>query len=118
MERVGVVGVRWILARPLVGLGAVALDQLEEDGGDVVLAAGAVGRVDQAVRRAAEVGAEAADHLLDRGAVDEGRQAVAAEQHDVARLGLERERVDGDLRIGTERTRDHRALGMDLRLGR
>ena len=47
---------------------------------------------------------------------DHRRQPVGAEQEDVARLRLDRERVDVDVGIGAERARDHRALRMGLRL--
>ena len=40
------------------------------------------------------------------------RQAVGAEQEDVAGLGAEGHRVDLDLGLGAERAGDHRALRM------
>ena len=53
---------------------------------------------------------------LDRAGVDHRRQAVRAEQEDVAVAGLDGERVDVDVGLGPERARDHRALRVDRRL--
>ena len=47
--------------------------------------------------------------------VDHRRQPVGAEEEEVVGLGRHRERVDVDLRIRPQRTRDHRALRMGVR---
>ena len=62
---------------------AVAADR-EQDRGDVVVAAAVVRRLDQRVRGGVEVGAVAIEDLGDRVGVDHRREAVGAEQEDVA----------------------------------
>ena len=98
-----------------VGVGAVARD-LEEDDGDVVLAAALVRRPDECLRGRREVVAVALDLAQDRPVVDHRGEAVRAEQEQVAGLRLDGERVDVDVGVGAERTRDHRALGVGLGL--
>ena len=57
--------------------------------------------------------ARSATIAQDRRVVDHRRQAVGAEQEDVAVLRLDGEDVDVDVGIGSERARDHRALRVD-----
>ena len=71
-----------------------------------------------AFARFGQVAMVAHDDLLDRVAVDERRETVAADQEDVARLRLDGECVDVDVGIGAERACDHRALRMQFRLRR
>ena len=66
----------------------------------------------------AQVVAVPQHELGDALGVDHRRQAVGAEQEDVARLRRDRERVDVDVRVGAERARDHGALRVHLGLGR
>src|SRR5581483_7194615 len=58
----------------------VALGDLEQDGGDVVVAAAVVRLLDQRPRGRAQVVAVAREQRRDRLAVDHGREAVRAEQ--------------------------------------
>ena len=120
MERVLLVGVRLRRRhdrRDRLG-GAVRrrAGELEEHGGDVVLAALVVRRADQRARGRLEVAAVAHDDLRDRVAGDHRREPVRAEQEDVAGLSRDREDVHVDVRVGAERARDHRALRVHLGL--
>ncbi len=88
----------------------------EEDGGDVVLAAAIVRRLDQGPRGGRQIVPVAVEDPRDRIDVDHRGEAVGAEEEDVARPGLEGERVDVDARVGAERAGDHGPLGMHLGL--
>src|SRR5665811_1693199 len=82
---------------------------------DVVAPAGAVGLLDQRAHGLAQragVAQGGGDALL----ADHRRQAVGAEQEDVAGGGRGGLHVDVDLRFGPERTGDDRALRVLLRL--
>jgi hypothetical protein len=92
------------------------LDDLEEDDRDVVLAAAAIGRGDELLRGGVEVVAARFDDVEDLLVADHRSQPVGADQEEVAGVGLDRERVDVDVRVGSERARDHRALRVRLRL--
>ena len=94
---------------------ATGLDDVDDDGGDVVGAAVVVGRVDQGVRGAGRVdlaGEDGADVVL----ADHAGQAVGAQQHAVARDQLEGDHVDVDTGFDAERPRDHRAARIELGL--
>ena len=103
--------------RDRVLVGVLLLGELEEDDGDVVLAAAAVRRARRAPspRPRGRRGCSSTT-LEDRVVVDHRRQAVRAEQEEVARLGRRRERVDVDVRVGAEGARDHGALRVRLGL--
>ena len=90
------------------------LAQPEQDDRDVVLAAALVGGLDQGVGCVVERGRGTQDrgHLVVR---DHRRQAVRAQQEQVALAGAQRVGVDLDVRLGTEGARDDRALRMVLR---
>ena len=92
----------------------VSLDA-EEDDGDVVLAAAGVGRAHELSGGVVEGrrGGEDAEDVVVR---HHRREPVGAEEEEVARLGLDRGRVDVDLGIGAERARDHRALRVGVGL--
>ena len=60
--------------------------------------------------------ARAREEVADLLVVDHRRQPVGAEEEEVARLGLDRERVDVDLAVRAERARDHRALRVSVGL--
>ena len=81
----------------------------EEDDGDVVLAPSGVGCAHERSGGVVERGrgGQDAEDVVVR---HHRRQPVGAEEEEVARLGLDRERVDVDLRVGPERARDHGAL--------
>ena len=83
-------GERCVLARLLVRLGGrrggVVGDDLEQDRGDVVVAAAAVRRTDERLCGSVEVTAVREQHLLDRLARDHVGETVGAEEIDVARL--------------------------------
>ena len=94
----------------------LVVDDLEEDDGDVVLAASGVRRRDECVGRALGVTIGG----LDRGGHgvvgDHGREPVRADEEEIARCGLQRERVDLDGRLGSERPRYRGALRVALGL--
>ncbi len=83
--------------------------------GDVVAPAGVVGGVDERRGRLVERGRRAQD-LRHDGLADHRRQAVAAQQEDVAGARGEGVRVGLDDGLGPERARDDRALRMLLGL--
>ena len=85
---------------------------IEQHGRDVVVAAAIVRFLDQRACRCAEVVPVLRDTRRDRLDIDHRGEAVGAEQEEVADSGLKRERVDVDVGVGTERTRDHRSLRM------
>ena len=103
--------------RRRAGVRAAAVDVLEaeQDHGDVVAPAGVVGGGDQLAAGAVELG-HALHHGPHADLVDHRRQAVRAQQVDVAAAGGERLDVDLHLALGAERARDHRALRVRLRL--
>ena len=89
--------------------------QAEGDDGDVVAAAGLVRLLDERPNQRVEV-VRLGDQLGDARVLDHRRQAVGAEQEDVAGLGLPGEGVHLDRRLRTERARDDRALRVILGL--
>src|SRR5205823_14042122 len=108
-----------VLARVLVGVAdvgrlAVACEA-EQDDRDVVLPAVLVGRVDQPVCSVLERGA-VLDDGLDVLLGDHRGEPVGAEEGDVAVAAGIRERLDFDARLGAERARDDRTLGVVLGL--
>src|SRR6185503_12389582 len=68
----------WERDRLLVGVFLLG-PELEEDDGDVVLAAAAVRRPDERLRRRLQIVAVAVDLVEDRAVVDHRREAVGAE---------------------------------------
>ena len=89
---------------------------LEQEDGDVVLAAALVGCLDQLLRGLLEVGAVPLERLLDRSVVDHVAEPVGAKEEDVAFLGLDPEDVAVHVRVGSERPGDHGALRVRLGL--
>ena len=85
---------------------------VEQHGRDVVVAAAIVGFLDQRASRRTDVMPVLRDARGDRLDIDHRREPVGAEQEQIARSSLKRERVDVDVRVGTERTCDHRSLRM------
>ena len=107
---------RLVRAHGAVGRVRVALDDLEGDDGDVVVAAGAIRGVDERARGLLEIAVGRLEHLQDVLVAEHRREAVGTEQEEVARLGDDGQRVDVDVRVGAEHTRDHRPLRVVLRL--
>ena len=108
--------VREISVGALLSLLGVGVRDPEGDRGDVVPAPATVGRVDElaltALRRVRDLDQDPADLVVG----DHRRQAIAAEQEDIAVLGWEGHRVDVDVRLGAEGARDDRALWVLLGL--
>ena len=88
----------------------------EGERGDVVAAAGPVGFVDQRPHRGVHRGG-AGEQLGDLLLAQHRRQAVGADQEDVAGRGGHRLHVGLDLGFGAERAGDDRALRVVLGLG-
>ena len=101
--------------RAFVDLLLALLGDAEGDRRDVVAPAAAVGRVDQLADRASEA-ARADEDVAHLGLGDHRRQAVAAEQEDVAGLGREGHGVHLHLGLGAEGAGDDRALRVLLGL--
>src|SRR5207248_8331110 len=102
-----------ILGRLLEWLAGVLAD-LEEDDGDVVLAAALVRRADERLRRRLQIVAVFLDAREDDLVLDHRGEPVRAEHEQVAGPAGDREGVGVDVRVGAERAGDHRALGMGL----
>jgi len=85
--------------------------RVEHDDGDVVLAAGGVGRVDQGVRGRRGVGSARRMSAIPVGpTLDVSRRA---DDHAVAAEQDERVHVDLDRRVDAKRARDDRSLRVD-----
>ena len=69
----------------------IVAHDLERDDGDVVLAAAAVRGLDQRLDKRVEIAALLLDQAQDLVVLDHRRQAVGAEQEEVARARLDRE---------------------------
>ena len=85
----------------------LALGDLEQHGRDVVVAAPLVRLSDQRARGRVQVVPVAVDDGGDPLDVDHRRQAVRAEQEEIALLRLDGEGVDVDVGVRAERARDH-----------
>jgi hypothetical protein len=96
--------------------GAAHVLEPEEDDRDVVASARLVGRGDQVAAGLLEAGGPL-QHGARTGLLDHPRQAVGAQQEDVAVAGAEDLHVDLDLRLRAERAGDDVALRMRLGLG-
>ena len=90
--------------------------ELEEDDRDVVLAAAAVRRADERLRRGFRSSRLRSTSARIVVVVDHRREPVGAEHEEVARATLDLEGVDVDVGVGAERARDHRALRVRLGL--
>ncbi len=108
LERDGRDQVTGLLPGLRLALAVLGLEP-EGDGGDVVLAARGVGRVDERAHGGVEI-VVLGQRARDRRVVDEAAEAVRAEQDHVARARGRRPDVDVDLPVGPERPRDDRAL--------
>ena len=94
-----------------LGLGVV-LDDVEDDGGDVVRSAGAQGQVDELVGGLTGVG-DAGQDLTDGLSGHRAAQAVGAQQPAVAGNGLADRLVELDLALGVPQdAQEDRALGV------
>ena len=107
MQRLLVVSER-NLARPLERLRAAR--NLEQDNGDVVLAAGVICAVDERARGGIEIVAVPLELLENGRVIDHRAQSVGAQHENVARLRRHGDRIDGDVRIRAERPRDDRTM--------
>ena len=95
--------------------GGVDLEHVDDDDGDVVLAAGRVRGVDEQLGRALRIGLAARD-ALDVALAHHRGEPVGAEHDAVAGRDVERVEVDVDVGVDAERARDDRALRMRLGL--
>ena len=93
----------------LVVFGRDEIVDPEDDHGDVVLPARGQGGPDELGRRRRGV-AVVEQQPPDRVLINHRGQAVAAQQHHVAGLGIDREGVHAHVRLGPQRARDHAAL--------